>query len=451
MSKQPSNRLPIAVGKLLEHPHLKQLQIAKHILTNLCRLEIDRQKEHSVPEDSMNTAVNNVVSSVKNLLKESYPKVINATGVLLHTGLGRAPLPIQSLTNMDNSSCYCLLELDLATGKRGDRWAAIEKKLSALFQCESAIVTNNCASAFFLTLAAIANKREVIISRSELVEIGGSFRMPDVISSANVKRVEVGTTNRVRVSDYENAISSKTAAIVKVHPSNYRIVGFTESPTLVELASLSRKYSLPLIEDLGNGLLLPLHNFDVPDEPTVYESIESGVDIVTFSGDKCLGGPQSGIILGKKSLLTKLRKHPLLRVVRPCKLTLASLDGVVTLWMQNKQLEIPFVRMLATTMDELHHRANTICNNITSKNFQCVIDICEGWIGSGSVPLKPIQDVGIVIHSKKISTHQFAKLLRNCIPSIIPVVQNEKVFLHMRTIRDDEVPVVIYQLNHLTQ
>ncbi|MCX7835161.1 MAG: L-seryl-tRNA(Sec) selenium transferase [bacterium] len=442
MSKSTSNQYPVAVGKLIEHPSIQKLSVKYDILLKLCREEIERQRREGVPNHSLEVAVKNVTHQVEILLQPSFPKVLNGTGILLHTGLGRAVLPKEALISLENASQNCLLEIDPVRGVRGDRWKSIEKKLTYLLDVEAALVTNNCASAVLLVLSTLANKKEVIISRSELVEIGGSFRMPDVISAAGVKRIEVGTTNRVRLDDYEKAIHSKTAAILKVHPSNYRIVGFTESPTLQELKQLALHYNIFLIEDLGNGLLLNLEDYFLPYETTVQESVKVGVDVITFSGDKCFGGPQAGIIVGKSELIHKCKKHPVLRAVRPCKLTLSALDATLNLWLQNQTNSIPFVKQISASIDDLRKRATFITASLKYRTIPITIEQCDGFIGSGAVPQQAISDIAIVIHPKKKHVSRIAQMLRLQSPALFSEIHNEKIFIHLRTVDPSDDPVL---------
>lgn len=449
MSKPISKNYPVAIGKLLEHPILKQIPIQPTTLLRLCREEAERQRIEGVPENSLEIALQNVIQKAKALFQLGYPKVLNGTGIILHTGLGRARLSEKAIDAIKNATQYCLLEINQDTGLRGDRWQTIEKKITYLLGCESALITNNCASAVLLVLTALANKKEVIVSRSELVEIGGSFRMPDVISAAGVKRIEVGTTNRVRITDYENAITPKTAAILKVHPSNYRITGFTEAPNIIELKQLCLRYNLPLIEDLGNGLLLNLEEYGLPHEPTVQESLQNGVDVLMVSGDKCFGGPQAGIILGKSEFIQKCRKHPILRAVRPCKLTLSALDATVTLWLQNQIQEIPFVKQLSYTKDELQVRAMKLLQELEIHKYQISIEECEGYIGSGAVPLQSIADFAITIDPKKRNVNLIARKLREQNPPVFSVVKNDKVYIHLRTIDPSDDQILLLTLKSI--
>src|SRR5215813_2253666 len=266
-------------------------------------------------------------------------RVINATGVTLHTNLGRAPLSRRALEAIDEAAGYCNLEYDLQTGRRGKRGSGLEAMLRELAGCEAAAVVNNCAAAVLITLNTLAEGGEVLVSRGELIEIGGSFRIPDVIAKSGARIREVGTTNRTRIGDYEKPINENTRVILRAHPSNYRIIGFTEKPTLEELSALARRHNLPLVEDLGSGCILDLNSLGIHDEPTIGYSLKAGCSVVAFSGDKLLGGPQAGIILGKAELIERIKSNPLMRALRVDKLTYAALEATVESYANGRAIE----------------------------------------------------------------------------------------------------------------
>ncbi len=317
-------------------------------------------------------------------------RVINATGVVIHTNLGRAPLSENARKAVFEAAGYGNLEFDLETGKRGRRGARAETLLAEITGAESALIVNNCAAACILVLTALANGREAVISRGELVEIGGDFRIPDVMTQSGAILKEVGATNRTRISDYENAISENTRLITKVHPSNYRIVGFTASPSLAELADLAHRKGILLYEDAGSGALLDLSAYGLTDEPVIPQSIAAGADIVTFSGDKLLGGAQSGLIVGRSEVIEKLRKHPLYRALRVDKLIYAALEATLESFRRDAAVkEIPVLRMLALTNAEIKQRTLKFAEKLRDKlgeNGALQFEIVEGIRSSAAVP-----------------------------------------------------------------
>src|SRR5829696_8813696 len=291
--------------------------------------------------------------------------VINATGVLLHTNLGRAPLSEAARAAMDEAARYCSVEYDLESGGRGGRAARVESLLKDLTGAEDALAVNNCAAAALLILTVLARDGETIVSRGELVEIGGDFRVPDVMASSGTRMVEVGTTNRTHLEDYQRAINGNTRLIMRVHPSNYRIVGFASAPELSELSKLAREAGLPLYEDAGSGQLSDLRKYGVIDEPVVRQIVDSGTDVVSFSGDKVLGSAQAGLIVGKHAIVAQLRKHPLYRALRSDKLRLAALEATLVSHQRDMaQVEVPVIQMLSLTADELEQRARTLVESV---------------------------------------------------------------------------------------
>ena len=305
-----------------------------------------------------------ITELVERILSHTLLPVINATGVILHTNLGRAPLPENVVEEFRRTATqYSNLEYDLEAGARGKRDVHTAELLTRLTGAEAAIVVNNCAAAVLVTLAALARGGEVIVSRGELIEIGDGFRIPEIMEQSGAILREVGTTNRTRVADYENAISEKTRLLLRVHPSNFKVTGFTEKPSLEELVALSQRTGLPLIEDLGSGCLADLSEHGVA-EPTVRQSVEAGAGLVTFSGDKLLGGPQAGIIAGKKDLVARVRRHPLFRALRVDKLTIAALEVTLGAYLRAAWDEVPALRMIRTTPQELKRRAENFLREL---------------------------------------------------------------------------------------
>jgi L-seryl-tRNA(Ser) seleniumtransferase len=361
--------------------------------------------------------------------------VINATGVLLHTNLGRAPLSQAAREAIEEAARYCSLEYDLASGARGGRGTRVESLLKDLTGAEDALVVNNCAAAALLILKVLAGDGETIVSRGELVEIGGDFRVPDVMASSGTHMVEVGTTNRTHLHDYERAINPNTRLIMRVHPSNYRIVGFASSPERAELAALAHKAGLLLYEDGGSGQLNDLRKYGVIDEPVVREIVESGVDVVSFSGDKLLGSAQAGLIVGKQSIVSRLRKHPLYRALRSDKLRLAALEA--TLISHQRGTEVPIIRMLSATAEELERRARNVAEGL---NIELLAG--ESALGGGAGPTSTFPTTLITVTHPQKSAQQIEHELRNYSPPIIARISEGRVLLDLRTVFDDQLPAI---------
>ena len=364
--------------------------------------------------------------------------VINATGVILHTNLGRAPLPERAALAAANAArSYTDLEVDRESGRRGRRSARAESLLLALTGAEDALVVNNCAAALLLTLAALARRKEVVASRGELIEIGGDFRIPDILSAAGAKLVEVGTTNRTRIGDYRAAVTDRTAAILKVHPSNYRVVGFTAAPAPKELTSLARKHEIPFVYDVGSGLLHRRHGMP-SDEPTVAEALETGADLVTFSGDKLLGGPQAGIVVGRSDLVERLRTHPIARAVRVDKMQIAALEAVLMMHVTGHGDALPIQRMMSEPLDELSHRAHRLAESLDGDLEGAHVRKCESVLGGGSMPGATLPSWGVAVKSSDPS--DLAARLRAGSPAVFCRVDPDAVVFDVRTVLPDELP-----------
>lgn len=381
----------------------------------------------------------------KSELNTSLQRVINATGVVIHTNLGRAPLSENARKAMaEQASRYCTLEYNVETGKRGKRGARAEHLLAELTGAESAIIVNNCAAAAFLVLTALAKGGEVVISRGELVEIGGDFRVPDVMTQSGAALREVGTTNRTRASDYEKAINENTRLILKVHPSNYRIIGFTATPTVAELAELAHQKDILLYEDAGSGAMFDLSKYGLTDEPIISRSIVAGADVVTFSGDKLLGGTQAGLIVGRRDVVEYIRKHALYRALRVDKLIYAALEATLEAYRKETFLqEIPVLKMLSQTNAEMMKRTADFADNLReklAKNSALKFEIVEGnsVIGGGSAPdFQPVTTLLALKHGK-LSVSKLEEKLRGANPPVITRILDEKVLLDLRTISDAE-------------
>ncbi len=366
-------------------------------------------------------------------------KVINATGVIVHTNLGRAPLSENARQAIfETASAYCNLEYNLETGKRGKRGANAEKLLAELTGAESALIVNNCAAAAFLVLTVFAKGGEVVISRGELVEIGGDFRVPDVMAQSGAILREVGTTNRTKLSDYEKAIGENTKLFLRVHPSNYRIIGFTETPKISDLADLAHRNDILLYEDAGSGAIFDLSKFGLMDEPIISESIAAGADVVSFSGDKLLGGVQSGLIVGRKDVIENIRKHPLYRALRVDKLIYAALEATLESFRRETALqEIPVLKMLAQTNEELKTRTKKFAKKlkkVSNLNFE----IIEGKsvIGGGSAPdVQPVSML-LALKHKQFSAVKLEQNLRSL--RVITRILEDKVLIDLRTVSESE-------------
>ena len=360
--------------------------------------------------------------------------LINATGVILHTNLGRAPLSQATITAMNEAaSNYSNLEFDLVTGKRGSRLIHAEALLQKLLDVEAALIVNNNASAVLLVLSALANKKRVVISRTQLVEIGGGFRVPDVMKQSGAKLIEIGATNKVRLADYESEISD-AALVMRAHRSNFKIVGFTEEPELKEIVDLAHKVGVVVVDDLGSGALIDTAKYGLAHEPTVQESLASGADLVCFSGDKLLGGPQSGIIVGKKILIDKLKKHPLARAVRADKTCLAGVTATLTHYLKDEaEREIPIVRMMSLTLEQVKVRAEAWREALG----QGEVIQSESTVGGGSLPGESMPTFVLALHVK--SPDKFLKKLREANPSVIARTENDHVLFDPRTVLQDDL------------
>ena len=365
-------------------------------------------------------------------------RAINATGVVIHTNLGRAPLSAQAIKAVENVAGYCTLEYDIETGGRGRRGQRAESLIAELTGAEAAVIVNNCAAAAFLVLSVFASGGEVIVSRGELVEIGGDFRVPDVLVQSGAALREVGTTNRTKLADYEKAFCEKTRLILRVHPSNYRIVGFTSIPTVREIADLAHKHDSILFEDIGSGALVDLSQYGLTDEPVVGDSIRDGADIVAFSGDKLLGGPQSGIIAGRRELIEKVRKHPLYRALRVDKLAYAALEATLESYRRGTAIaDTPVLKMLAMTKDEIGARTAKFVEGLRS-NLRFEITDGRSAVGGGAAPLVQPETVLLALAHETLSANELGERLRNATPPVIARIEDNKVLLDLRTVSEDE-------------
>jgi L-seryl-tRNA(Ser) seleniumtransferase len=378
-------------------------------------------------------------------------RVVNATGVVLHTNLGRAPLPVPALAHLATvAGGYSNLEYDLEHGARGSRHDHLTAILAELTGAEAACVVNNNAAAVLLALAALAAGREVVVSRGELVEIGGSFRIPDVMRAAGVRLREVGTTNRTHPDDYRRALGPESALLLKVHTANYAIVGFTATVDTATLAAIGRAASLPTMVDLGSGCLVDLASYGLPREPTVAETLAGGADLCTFSGDKLLGGPQAGIICGRAQLVEEVRRHPLMRAVRPDKLTLAALEGTLALYRDGRSAEIPTLGMLGTPIAELELRATALRDAITAalaeggaaRQLTVEVTRVQSAVGGGALPLAAPDSCAVALCAAGLGADALDARLRAHDPAVVGRIAAARLLLDVRTISAAEVAAV---------
>ena len=382
-------------------------------------------------------------------------KVINATGIVLHTNLGRAPLSDAARAAVGEvARGYSNLEFDLRLGRRGQRGGDVESLLRQLTGAEAALVVNNNAAAVMFATQAMADSAEVIVSRGELIEIGGSFRIPDIIRQSGAKLVEVGTTNKTRISDYRNAITENTGLLLKAHTSNYRIVGFTEEASRDALAGLGEEKNIPTLEDLGSGALLQVDG--LPHEPAVAESIRAGIDVVTFSGDKLLGGPQAGIVVGKATWIQKMKQHPLMRILRSDKLALAALEATLRAYLDPDaaRAALPALRMLSTDTQELKGRAESLMRLMGGGACSALgarIEETSGMVGGGAMPLAELASCAVTLSPRNSSVESLEARLRSSTPPVVGRVHGDRVVLDLRCVREDEIHQLAVILGELAK
>ena len=413
--------------------------------------------EAGMDEPELARAIESLAHAVRRKLQSeirvSLISAINATGVIVHTNLGRAPLSSRAAESVQAiARSYSNLELDLETGKRGSRHQHAARLLSRLFPGTDAIVVNNAAAAVMLSLNTFASGKEVIVSRGELVEIGGSFRVPDILTRSGARLREVGTTNKTRIADYSQAIGPDTGALLRVHPSNFRIVGFTESATTEELVALGEERNLPVIEDFGSGNLLSLTPFGLTNEPTVSESLSSGVHLSIFSGDKLLGGPQAGILIGRDSAVEACRNNPMARALRVDKMTYAALEATLLSFVEGKATkEIPVLRMLAATKDEIRQRSENLVEAVNKRDNALELSIEEATsrVGGGAAADAELPTCVIAVTKKGVSAGTLLTTLRNRRPAVIARISEDRVLLDLRTVAPADEHLVREALSDL--
>jgi len=434
----------------IDHVYLKRIieNIIGEIKINPAKWKLEKIKRETLAIK----IVEYINKEVDVLLSPTLRRVINATGVILHTGLGRAPLGSGLIQSLSEISGYTNLEINLATGKRGERLDHVTPLLKLLTGADDGVVVNNNAAAVMLMLNTIAKRKEVIVSRGELVEIGGSFRLPEVMKTSGAKMVEVGSTNKTHLADYENVISQKTAAILMVHPSNYEIIGFTAKPEMADLIKLAHQNNIPVIYDLGSGALIDMQQFGFDYEPVVYDIISAGVDLVSFSGDKLLGGPQSGIIVGKNELIKKIRKNHLLRALRCDKITLSLLAQTLQKYLQPGSIAQNNISMglFSRSPKDLKSLAKKIVDSLPAEKIQAVeIVDAEGRIGSGAYPVFPIKSIALKLNSKNSSAEQLARIFRAYQPPVLGYIENDSFFINLLAITEGDTDLIVESIKKI--
>ena len=438
------------------------IELLKHMprktVLDTIRLVIDDLRNNIKGKRLIESEILNLIDNISEIIvkkseeKNAYKlkKVVNATGVVIHTNLGRSLINEKIMDNIKEIAInYSNLEYDLETGGRGSRYDHLEEIISEITGGEGAMVVNNNAAAVMLVLSTMAKGKEVIVSRGELIEIGGSFRIPDVMEQSGASLVEVGTTNKTHLQDFENAINENTAALLKVHTSNYRVLGFTSNVDSAELFELKEKYDIPLIEDLGSGVLIDLSKYGIEYEPTVQESLKKGVDIVTFSGDKLLGGPQVGIIVGKKEFIEEMKKNPLTRAFRVDKFTISALEATLRYYIDEgvAAKEIPTLAMLTLSKEEIEEKAiklqSRILEEVSKDQFKIDIEDNYSEVGGGSLPLEKLPTKCIVLTLDNLSTQEFENNLRKFHIPIIVRLYKDRIYMDLRTIREEEFDIII--------
>jgi L-seryl-tRNA(Ser) seleniumtransferase len=463
ISKSDLYRLLPSVDDLLRAPELLPLlqREGQAALTDAIRDVLGKLREeissgHLNNAENVQLAVTGLPDAIARTLRAamafSLRPVINATGVILHTNLGRAPLPEAAIRRISEvAGCYSNLEFDVAAGERGKRDIHVERLFSRLLNQDGVtgirtVVVNNCAAAVMLALNTLADGGEVVVSRGELVEIGGSFRVPDVMSKSGAVLREVGTTNRTRIQDYQRAINEKTRLLLRVHRSNFAIIGFTEQPSLEELCELGRKHKIPVMEDLGGGALVSLRSLGI-NESGVADSLRAGVDLVTYSGDKMLGGPQAGMLSGREELIQRVRANPLFRALRVDKLTYAALEATLWEYVRQNHDAIPFVHMLRAPADEVRKRAEALCERLrAARRLRAEIVNGESLIGGGSAPTSTLPTFLVAIAVEALSADELAARLRANSTPVIVRVEEGRVLLDLRTVLNDEEAEVLRAL-----
>lgn len=458
-----------AVHQLIQDRRFLQiatnLEISKNVLTKWLNEQVDLVRNKMMNDELLIETVsrerltdlifNELEKKIERFDKNNLRSVINATGVILHTNLGRARISEQAIKQIsETASTYSTLEFNLDTGQRGSRHHLVEEYITQLTGAEAAIVVNNNAAAVYLVLKAIGSGGEVIVSRGELVEIGGSFRISEIMEESDAQLVDVGTTNKTHISDYTQAITDQTTLLMKVHKSNFKLIGFTEEVDTDELIHVSKEHNIPIYEDLGSGTLFNFTEQNIGTEPTVQEKINTGIDILSFSGDKLLGGPQAGIIVGKKQYIEKLKKHPLARVLRVDKFTLAGLEATLKSYIKGQERsEIPTIRDLLEQSEPILKKANNFVEKMNAEqtSFRCKVESDTSKVGGGTMPDVEIDTFVVKLKHPSYTSAELAVRLRNYYIPIIVRVKNDAVLVDFRTVQSEEVNIVIEAFLHIEE
>lgn len=460
--KELLREIPKVDNILADHSFSKLCQLYDNVfLVKLIRIELDNLRKGIMEGQVMlvpNEIIETIASSITKFFDPYTRRAVNGTGVVMNTGLGRSPLSDNAIkTANDVLHGYCTLEVDIQTGKRGRREDKISELVSILTGAESATVVNNNAAAVMICINTLANRKEALISRGELVEIGGSFRMPDIIKKSGAKMVEVGSTNKTKLSDFESALTTKTGAILKIHTSNYRINGFTEDVSLKDLSGLAKKNNIPLYHDLGGGVFNDLSFYGLPHEPTVSDSIKDGADLFSFSGDKVLGGPQCGIIAGRRDLVEKVKRNPLMRVLRMDKIRLALLEETLKYFMAQDPIKSGHLtlKLLSEKREVLRKRAEDLTKKIkeqTPGTWKVNIEDVFDQAGSGAMPTEKLDGCAVAIVPDKINLNKFSEEMRTI--SNIPVfgyIDNGKYYISMRAVFEKDHDIIISNLKLISE
>ena len=445
--------LPPLQDTVAQYGHDDVVAVLRDILAQT-RSALAADTRAKLPDFASPSFAARVTGAIEAARAPSLVPAINATGILIHTNLGRARLAPQALEAMHRAGAQpSNVELDLATGKRGSRHSHVEQLICDLTGAEAAVVVNNCAAAVLLSLMATAQGRSVVASRGELIEIGGAFRLPDVIAQSGAHLREVGATNKTRTDDYAQAIDDTTAVLLKSHTSNFKIVGFTAAPDPRDLAKLARDNDVILMEDLGSGVLIDLAPYGLPDEPVVADILKSGVDLVMFSGDKLLGGPQAGIIAGRRDIIAQLKSHPLMRAVRIDKLSLAALEATLRLYRapHNPVVDVPVLAMLAEPLAQVEERAQRLRQMLEQIGIEQV-SVCASiaYAGAGSLPDQDLDSFAVAIAIPEHTAEALSTALRTSTPPVIGRISREQVMLDMRTVQPEELAQIVDALRRIT-
>lgn len=459
MNRELLRKLP-KIDELLKTELVQDMMksYSRTIVLDSLREAIDYYRDGILKDTINSVSVEEILDLSTKILQDKdkmhLRRVINATGTVIHTNLGRSILGKKAIENVIKVAVnYNNLEYDIEAGKRGSRYSHIEELIVALTGAEAALVVNNNAAAIMLVLDTLAKNKEAVVSRGELVEIGGSFRIPEVMKFSGATLVEVGTTNRTHLYDYENSITENTGVFLKVHTSNFKVCGFTEAVPLRDLVELGQKNNVPVIEDIGSGVLIDFSKYGFTHEPTVQESIEAGIDVITFSGDKMLGGPQAGIIVGKKKYIDKMKKNQLTRALRVDKMTLAALEGTLKYYIDEKDAikNIPSLNMILMDKAEVKKKCTLLKRKLqnNTKGFAYSIESGESMVGGGSMPTEKIETFVIKVKSEVISPEEMETKLRLGDPSLIARVYDDALVLDGRTLFKEDFDEIVKCFNTL--